>query len=396
VPEDNTGRWRGAVAVLDAVRREPGVTRSAMAQRLGLRSGTATELAARLRELALLAESPAAPAGRGRPTTTLAAHPDGPLVLAVDVRHEDWRCAVGQLDGRMEVVAARRHDGSDPGAVLAALRRVILRARRQAGPRLRVVSVAVAGTVRELTLVQAATLGWVDVGLGGLTTGTGLPLLAGNDATLAGVAEARRGPAAGASTLLHLTVEVGIGGTLVAGGRAQTGATGAGGEFGHLPFGDRALRCPCGARGCWDLEVDGRALARHLGEPAPADARSYARRVLERAPGEPRARRALAAVAGALGAGTAGLVNAGDPDVVTLGGLAGPLRDAAPEAFAAAYADGLMAFRRPQPPPVLTAGHGEDGALRGALDAGFDVVVSEAGLAAWAARHAPAAGRAAQ
>jgi predicted NBD/HSP70 family sugar kinase len=70
------------------------------------------------------------------------------------------------------------------------------------------------------------------------------------------------------------------------------------------------------------------------------------------------ARAAVTATATALGAGIAGLVNLHDPDVVTLGGLAGPLRAGAPAEFTSAYLAGLMAFRRAEPPPVLDASHG--------------------------------------
>jgi predicted NBD/HSP70 family sugar kinase len=86
----------------------------------------------------------------------------------------------------------------------------------------------------------------------------------------------------------------------------------------------------------------------------------------------------------ALAAGIAGLVNAHDPDVVTLGGLAAPLHATAPAEFRAAYTDGLMAFRRPHPPPVLPAAHGEDGALHGATAVGLDHTSGEAALAQWA------------
>ncbi len=68
--------------------------------------------------------------------------------------------------------------------------------------------------------------------------GAGLPLVVGNDATMAAVAEARARPAVGA--LLHLVLEVGIGGALVLDGRPLQGARGLAGEFGHLPFGDPA------------------------------------------------------------------------------------------------------------------------------------------------------------
>lgn len=377
-------RWRGALDAFAILRRAPGITRAALAQRAGLSSGSATEITARLRDLALLEETPAPVTGRGRPTTMLGAHPRGPLVLAVDLRHEDWRLAVAGLDGRLVHAGGGRHRRRDSRSVLRALAAAIAGVRAREKRRIRVVSVAVAGTVQDQQLVQAATMGWGRVDLGALVRGAAVPLLAGNDATLAGVAEARGGAGTSARVLLHLTVEVGIGGILVVRGDPVTGAAGAGGEFGHVPFGDSKLLCPCGARGCWDVLVDGRALARHLGEPPPADAHTYARAVLERAATERAARRAVDKCAAALGGGTAGLVNALDPDVVTLGGLAVALQRTSPAAFERAYLTGLMTFRRRHPPAVRPASYGEDGSLQGAVEVGIDSILTEDGLAAWA------------
>ena len=379
-------RWHTASQVLAWLRLHPGATRAALAHDLQLTSGFATELTGRLRALSLLAEAPAPPQGRGRPTTVLGAHPEGPVVLAVDVRMADWRYAVAGLDGRLLGVTAARHAEPGPRAVLATVRRTVDAVRAAYGNRLCAVALAVAGSIHDGRLAQSATMGWRDVDLGVLTAGTAVPLLPGNDATLAGLAEVRTGAAVGARAALHLMVEVGIGGAFTVDGRPSTGAHGAAGEYGHQPYGDRSLPCPCGARGCWDLEIDGRALARHLGGPAPADPRGYARQVLDRAPRDAAARRALETVAVALGAGIGALVNVHDPDTVTLGGLAAPLRAAAPESFAGAYTDGLMAFRRGQPPPVVDAAHGDDGALHGAVLLALDHVTSEAALAEWSAR----------
>ena len=379
-------RWRGALDALAVIRREPGITRAELARRAGLSSGSATEIAARLRELDLLVEAPAPVTGRGRPTTVLAAHPRGPLVLAVDLRHEDWRMAVGAVDGSLADAGAGRHRRRDPGTVLDALGSAIAFVLATYRERVRIVSVAVAGVVQEHELMQAASMRWGNVDLRSLVRGATVPLIAGNDATLAGVAEARGGAGANARAVLHLIVEVGIGGILVVGGQPVIGATGAAGEFGHVPFGDSRLRCPCGARGCWDLLVDGRALARHLGEPAPANARTYARAVIDRARRDPAARRAVASCAAALGRGVAGLVNALDPDRVTLGGLAIPLHRTATRAFRTAYRSGLMAFRRKAPPEVRPAFHGEDGALHGAAEVGMDRILTDDGLASWAER----------
>jgi predicted NBD/HSP70 family sugar kinase len=380
------GRWQTASDVLGLLSRQPGITRAAVARALQLSTGSATEVTARLRDLQLLSEFPAPIQGRGRPTTVLAAHPLGPVVLALELRQGGWRSGVVALDGSLEQLPARRHQGHRPATVLAALREVVVSAAEQYGDRLQAVALAVPGTVRGLDLLQASTLSWNDVDLSPVVEDTGLFLLAGNDATLAGVAEARTGAAAGAGTALHLIVEVGIGGTLLLDGVPVAGASGTAGEYGHTPYGDRSVRCPCGARGCWDLEIDGRALARHLGEPEPDDPYAYADDLLHQ-PHSSRAQQAIERVSGALGAGIAGLVNAHDPSVITLGGLAVPLRTAAPAAFASAYEDNLMTFHRATPPPVLDAAHPTDGVLRGAGALGLDHLTTETSLTTWAEAH---------
>ncbi|WP_239158939.1 ROK family protein [Winogradskya humida] len=393
-------RWHTAAQILTWVRAHPGGTRAELTQDLRLNSGLATEITARLRAMRLLEETPAprATGQRGRPTTVLGAHPEGPVLLAVDLRTAEWRSAVVTLDGQLTETASVRHGSRSPRAVLAAIRGRVDAVLRAYGNRVRGVSLAVAGTVHEGRLVQSATLGWRDVDLG-LVAGD-VPLLLGNDATLAGVAEARTGASVGASTALHLMVVVGIGGTVTVDGRPATGSHGAAGEYGHQPYGDRSLICPCGARGCWDLEVDGRALARHLGVAEPQDPAAFLRDHLgggaavaagdavAAGPADA-AGPAVARVAAALGGGVGALVNVHDPATVTLGGLAPLLRRAAPDAFEQAYLDGLMAFHKGRPPAVVDAVHGDDGPLQGAAVLGLDEITSEAALAAWATLPLP-------
>ena len=379
-------RWLGAAVLLGVVRSEPGITRTAAAQRLGIGSGHATELASRLREARLLDEEPARAQGRGRPTTLLGPHAEGPLVLAVDLRASDWRLALAGIDGQARIVA-RSGYAEEPDAALAQVAKAIGTAYRRNAKRLRAIAIAVAGPVRGVRLGQFPSRGWTDIDLSVLTAkvahGDDVRLLVGNDATLAGLAEARTGAAREAATALHLIVAQGIGGTLVVNGEPVTGAHGAAGEYGHIPFAEPDLVCPCGARGCWDLTVDGRALARHLGDPEPDDAVGYVHATVDKR--DARTRRALTAVSSSLGRGIGALVNLHDPDIVTLGGAAVLLRAAAPEAFADAYRDALMAFRKSAPPPVRDGVHGEDGPLHGAVELALDHVVTPAGVADWVA-----------
>ncbi|AKS34341.1 ROK family transcriptional regulator [Mycolicibacterium goodii] len=381
-------RWLGAAQLLAAVRDEPRITRAAAATRLGIRSGSATDLLARLRQARLLDETPAPAQGRGRPTTLLRPHPDGPLVLAADLRATGWQLALAGLDGIPQVVAEGTYTGAGLDTALTDLADAIGTAHRRNTQRLMALAVSVAGTVSDGSLVQFTPHGRRNVDLSVLTNGirAALPVLLGNDATLAGLAEARSGAAKAAGTSLHLIVATGIGGALVVNDEPISGAHGAAGEYGHIPFGDPALTCPCGARGCWDLTVDGRALARHRGEAEPRDPVDYVHRTLA-GDRDARTQRALEAVAASLGRGIGGLVNLHDPEVVTLGGVGALLRAAATETFDSAYRDSLMNYRRDSPPPVLDAEHGEDGPLHGAVIRGLDDVFSPAGLANWAERQ---------
>ena len=203
------------------------------------------------------------------------------------------------------------------------------------------------GTVVGSQLVYAPNLGWHDVDLSGLWPHyhPELPLIAGNDATCAAVAESRHGAGVGAGTMLYLHLAAGIGGAVVESDRVVAGATGTAGEFGHMPFGDPAVRCRCGALGCWNTTLDGGAVARMLGQPVPADEVSYLRRVLAAARAkETEPAEAVRALARSVGRGAAGLVNALDPHLVAVGGLGRELLEVAGGHATAAYhgrADGV-------------------------------------------------------
>jgi len=372
-------RAAGALAVLRLVHEQPGISRAQVAELLGLSSSSTTEITARLRARSLVTEhAPVQLGRRGRPSGLLLPHPQGPVVLAAEIAHPGWRVAAVELGGRIVESAGGRR-ARMPRVALADVRGALTALHRVFGDRVTAIGVSVTGTVSGTTLVQAATFRWGEVDLRPLVPRAlrGIPLAAGNDATLAGLAEARRGAATGVGIVLYLAVEVGIGGVLVVDGRPLTGSRGEGGEFGHMPFGDPEIRCPCGATGCWDLEVDGRALARLLGRRTPADPRGFAGRVLAaaRAGSGPEAGAGRAA-ATALGRGTGALVNALDPELVVYGGLAPELHRTARPQLDTAFRDALMEHRRRQPPPLADTALGEDAALLGAAEQAFDLVLA--------------------
>jgi predicted NBD/HSP70 family sugar kinase len=367
--------------LLRTVHRGPGITRSQAAAELGISTGAASDLVARLVDERWLSEAPAPPAGgRGRPTRPLWPHPEGPVVAVAAIAHETWEVEAVALGGTPVWKAGARHD-RDCRSVLEAVADGWRELQSALPGRVRGFAVSVPGTVSGTQLVQAPNLGWGAVDLAVLRPpdAGAARFTPGNDASLSALAEFTRGVAAGTEGSLHLFMDSGIGGALVERGRVTAGAHGMAGEFGHMPFGSRRVRCRCGARGCWNTELDGAALARSLGapEPEPADEVSYSRSVLTAARAGRRAEQSAAGrAAAALGRGAAGLVNATDPELVVLSGLAAELLAAAPKRVWGAYREGLMQTLAGAPPELVPGTLGARGPLIGAAESAFAALLA--------------------
>ena len=80
---------------------------------------------------------------------------------------------------------------------------------------------------------------------------TGYPVKAGNDANVAALGEMWQGAGKGATNIVMVTLGTGVGGGVIVDGHIVAGATGAGGEIGHIPVrDDETLVCGCGKQGC--------------------------------------------------------------------------------------------------------------------------------------------------
>jgi predicted NBD/HSP70 family sugar kinase len=376
------GTW--ATSILGAVHDSPGISRAQLVRELGLSSGLATETVARLRDRRLVDEI-AAPGtgGRGRPTRSLVAHPQGPVIAVVVISHEEWELSVAELGAATLMTERHRHDRQWKhvcSAVRAGLRRLHQRMER------RVVGlcVSVPGTVSGERLIQASMLGWGELDLSTLRpSGVSWPLLAGNDATLSALGEARRGTARAAQSVVHLHMHNGIGGALIDGGRIVTGARGMAGEFGHMPFARPTDLCRCGAYGCWNTALDGAAFAGRVGRAAENEVSLIAEVIEDAAQRPGPERRAVRSAARALGRGIAALVNAHDPALVCLSGLAPSVRATAPEVVDDAYTRGLMSSRAVAPPSIVDGCLGERAALVGAAEQAFDRFLASVQIDSW-------------
>lgn len=99
---------------------------------------------------------------------------------------------------------------------------------------------------------QAVNLGWGVLNIPqALQALLELPVKAANDANAAAFGEMWQGGGKGHSNIVAVTLGTGVGGGIIVNGSILTGATGAGGEIGHLHIVDGETEaCGCGNFGC--------------------------------------------------------------------------------------------------------------------------------------------------
>ena len=115
------------------------------------------------------------------------------------------------------------------------------------------IGIGVPGPVRpDGTVNKCINLGWGVFNIEGeLSRLTGLPVKAGNDATVAALGECWKGGAQGCDNMVFATLGTGVGGGIVVGGRVIHGIHGAGGEIGHMVLNrEETDTCGCGKKGC--------------------------------------------------------------------------------------------------------------------------------------------------
>lgn len=204
-----------------------------------------------------------------------------------------------------------------------------------------------------------------------LEQATGYKVYLENDANAAALAEHKLGAGQGAESTLYMTVSTGVGGGFVWGNKVLRGASGQGGEIGHITMQPGGPLCGCGLDGCLEALVTGPAMERMA-------LASFKRKVSTRElfacfqQGDPRASRIVLQAASWVGIALASLVKCYDPEVVVLGG--GVALNAGP-----AYLDEVLrSYQRYMEnwitPPIHLAKLGSEAGLLGAaLTAAIEV-----------------------
>jgi glucokinase len=104
--------------------------------------------------------------------------------------------------------------------------------------------------------------GWNDMALSSYLEGRfGVPVLLGNDANLAALAEWQYGAAVGHHHLIYMTVSTGIGTGIIVADRLLLGVSGLAAELGHMTVLPDGPVCGCGKRGHLEAVASGTGIA---------------------------------------------------------------------------------------------------------------------------------------
>ena len=188
----------------------------------------------------------------------------------------------GKMLEKWEIPTVTAENGTRILPDIAASVRAFLNDNNIADSQVLGIGIGVPGPVNAKGVVnKCINLGWGRLDIAReLSSLTGFPVKAGNDANVAALGEFWKGGGQGCDNMVFVTLGTGVGGGIVVEGNLLHGAHGSGAEIGHLVLNrDETAVCNCGKRGCVEQYCSAtgivRLAKRHLeSTDAPSSLRS--------------------------------------------------------------------------------------------------------------------------
>ena len=332
-----------ADAVLRLIWDEERISRAEIARRAELSRSTVSEIVETLLATGLVREAGVGASRGGRRPIVLEFQDDAGTILGVDMGAAHVATILTDLRGRILASERSAHPvQTDPVGARRVIRAQVdscLTGRGLAERRLVGVGVAVPSPVdlrHPDRLSPVAMPAWEGRhGLSELLADLEVPVLVDNDANLGALAERWWGAAQGLDHFAYIKIATGIGAGHVIDGRIHRGASGVGGEIGHIAIDPRGETCNCGNRGCLTTFVGAPALEARIRALAPVypqsplatGAPTIVRLEAAAREDDPLALQVVQEVAEHLGVAIAGMLNLLNPAAVILGGRIAGLGD---------------------------------------------------------------------
>lgn len=242
---------------------ERGALSAAQLSRLtGLAKSTVSQTLAVLRKSDMVVDVGTGPAGGvGRPATALTLNPKAGKCIGI---------LVGQIEIQMIVADVAHNVLSDqtvelepdypPEVAVEQIRKLLAAepGNLSSSQGLLGVGIAAGGPVNPISgkMLRAGGMpAWAGVDMRELFSSLfeDVPIFCDNESNCSAIAEMTWGAAQGHDEFILYTLDLGIGGAIVTGGRVLQGIAGGAGEFGHVMIDPNGPACRCGNRGCIEV-----------------------------------------------------------------------------------------------------------------------------------------------
>ena len=316
-----------------------GISRTNLADQMGLTRAAVTLIVNDLLENGVILEAESRAIPSGRPPVVLEINPKRGLVAAVDMGATHINVALADFSAKIvEEISLPFDIKQGPQVCLAEVNRNLHELLDRSGMnilQLMAVGVGVPGPVIKDagTVVSPPIMpGWDGYPIREtLEKEWGCSVSLNNDAELGALGEWAYGAGRGERNLAFIKVGSGIGAGLIINQQIYGGTTGSAGEIGHLTIDENGPLCTCGNRGCLEALAGGHAIALQ----AKKLVESGKRTLLSNIPGESLTAQEVAKAARRgdlpsqeiimragtfIGIAIAGLVNLFNPSAVIIGG----------------------------------------------------------------------------
>ena len=260
--------------VLDAIRANPVISRTALTGKVRLSRATVSGIVAELIEAGLVEEIGEGDSTGGRPPITLQFRPEGKMAVGVVLLNNDIQAALTDMEGNLLSSLDIPVPNSTPDSMLQCMQQAVENVLTGVN-RKRVLGVGVGtpGIVNLQTGIIALSTSkrWLngDIHVKDiLEAQLGLPVHVTNRSRVAALGEFKVGVGRGLSNLVYLFLGQGIVAGIVMDGQLFFGSSFGSGEIGHISIYPDGPLCACGNHGCLEVYATEEALLARAREAA--------------------------------------------------------------------------------------------------------------------------------
>jgi glucokinase-like ROK family protein len=246
-----------------------GISRTDLAEEMGLTRAAVTLIVNDLLENGVILEAESRSIPNGRPPIVLEINPKRGLVAAVDMGATHVSIAIADFSAKIADEISLPFDiKKGPQACLSEVQHILQELLDQYGisiSEIMSVGVGVPGPViKDAGMVMSPPImpGWDRYPIRAtLEKAWGCPVSLNNDAELGALGEWAYGAGRGEKNLAFIKVGSGIGAGLIINQQIYGGTTGSAGEIGHITIDENGPLCSCGNHGCMEAFAGGNAIA---------------------------------------------------------------------------------------------------------------------------------------